>query len=224
MEQHMEQSRQGMPPTVRLTPLGTWVSGRVRRLANGGGSEKGYLDDGAFTTAAIAKLRNSVGHEIGDNPDVFAWTLPDTDDRAIRGYDSTDSGTPTPQEHAIYAAVTLFALHQQSIRDLSMHTDAGVSLGLAVGRMAYGNFNENGIRGMFDRLQTANSWKELTRHARGLIRLLRRERIAINYGMLAQDLEGLRSGRARANAVRLRWGRDFQRGYGAARASDDSNS
>lgn len=100
----------------------------------------------------------------------------------------------------------------------------GVSLGLAVGRMAYGNFNENGIRGMFDRLQTANSWKELTRHARGLIRLLRRERIAINYGMLAQDLEGLRSGRARANAVRLRWGRDFQRGYGAARASDDSNS
>ena len=157
MEQHMEQSRQGMPPTVRLTPLGTWVSGRVRRLANGGGSEKGYLDDGAYTTAAIAKLRNSVGHEIGDNPDVFAWTLPDTDDRAIRGYDSTDSGTPTPQEHAIYAAVTLFALHQQSIRDLSMHTDAGVSLGLAVGRMAYGNFNENGIRGMFDRLQTANS-------------------------------------------------------------------
>lgn len=75
--------------------------------------------------------------------------------------------------------------------------------------MAYGNFNENGIRGMFDRLQTANSWKELTRHARGLIRLLRRERIAINYGMLAQDLEGLRSGRARANAVRLRWGVTF---------------
>lgn len=61
-----------------------------------------------------------------------------------------------------------------------MHTDAGVSLGFAVGRMAYDNFNENGIRGMFDRLQTANSWKELTRHARGLIRLLRRERILLD--------------------------------------------
>ena len=211
MEQHMEQSGQGKPSTIRLTPLGIWVSGRVRRLANGSGSEKGYLGDSAYATAAIAKLRHSVGHEIGDAPDVFAWTLPDTEDCEIRGYD------------AIYAAVTLFALHQQSIRDMSMHTDAGVSLGFAVGRMAYDNFNENGIRGMFDRLQTANSWKELTRHARGLIRLLRRERIAINYGMLAQDLEGLRSGRARANAVRLRWGRDFQRGYGAARTSDNPN-
>ena len=41
MEQHMEQSGQGKPSTIRLTPLGIWVSGRVRRLANGSGSENG---------------------------------------------------------------------------------------------------------------------------------------------------------------------------------------
>ena len=52
MEQHMEQSGQGKPSTIRLTPLGIWVSGRVRRLANGSGSEKGYLGDSAYATAA----------------------------------------------------------------------------------------------------------------------------------------------------------------------------
>ena len=78
------------------------------------------------------------------------------------------------------------------------------------------NFNESGIRRVFSQMQTASSWKELVRHARSLISLLRRERIALNYGLLAQDLLALRSTRSHANAVRARWG-------GISKAVTDAN-
>lgn len=211
----------------KLTPFGDWVAGRVRLLAKGGRTpsgvnDPGYLRNGASATAAVAKLRHGIGHEIGDDSDLLAWVLPDADDAGIAGRDADDSGEPTPRERAAYASITLFAMHQQSIHDVSMHTDGYVTLGRAVGRMAYGNVNENGIRRLFDRLQTANGWKETVRHTRGMIQLLKRERIAINYGLLAQDLLGLRSGRERANRVRLRWCRDFQRGYGEAKSPSAS--
>ena len=216
MEQADTKQEREYPP--KLTAFGKWVSAQTRRLAMGGPDESGimrtgYLRNDPYSVAAIARLRHAVGHEIGDDPETFVWTLPATDDPDISGNASRHIDEPTPQERAAHAAITLFAAHQQSIRESSMHTDDNVSLGRAVGRMAYGNFNENGIRALFGRIQTASSWKELLRHARGLIGLLKRERIALNYGLLAQDLMGLRSDRTRANMVRIRWGRDFQRAY-----------
>ncbi|NEG89755.1 type I-E CRISPR-associated protein Cse2/CasB [Bifidobacterium aerophilum] len=214
-------------PVPRLTAFGMWVSGQARRLATGGRDEAdilraGYLRNDPYSTAAVARLRHAAGHEVGVDPDVLVWTIPDPLKPDVCGTDANQyADGPSPRERAAHAALTLFATHQQSIHDKSMHTDADVSMGRAVGRMACDNFNEAGIRRMFGQLQTASSWKELVRHARGLTGLLRRERIALNYGLLAQDLLALRSDRERANAVRTRWGRDFQSGY-RRKMTDDS--
>lgn len=211
----------------KLTAFGSWVSGQARRLATGGrdnaGIQRGgYVRNDSYATAAIAELRHAAGHDVGVDPDVFVWTMPDPTDSDICGLDATRYiDEPSPRERAAHAALTLFATHQQSIHEASMHTDADVSLGRATGLMAYGNFNESGIRRVFDQLQTSSSWKELIRHSRRLISLLKRERIALNYGLLAQDLLALRSDRNQANAVRTRWGRDFQYAY-LHNAADDT--
>lgn len=207
-----------MAEYIKLTPFGAWVSGRARQLATGGRAQSGiknvgYVKNGAYATAAIAKLRHASSHEVGEDPDIFEWTMPDPNDPEVSGHPERYPGSPTPQELAAHAALTLFARHQQSIHDMSMHTDENVSLGYAVGLLAYGNYNESGIRRAFDRLQTSSSWKETVRHARELVSLLKRERIPLNYGLLAQHLMQLRADREQANIVRVRWGRDFHSAY-----------
>ncbi|KFI72979.1 hypothetical protein BMIN_0691 [Bifidobacterium minimum] len=208
----------------QLDEFGTWVASRASLLANGGvlpgGTVmKGYLANGSYATASIAKLRHCVGHEIGEDPSVFPWTLegiPRPDDAHTYGHEDASK-----EENAAYVALTLFGLHQQSIHDLPMHTDGNVSLGRAVGQLAAGNPNEAGIRRRFDQLQTDRGWPQVYRHAQGLIRLLKKPKIALNYGLLAQDFVQLESGGSSANAVRLRWGRDFI--FGSMSESVDSD-
>lgn len=198
----------------RLEPLGIWTSNVVRVLAIGHeGKHDGYLDDNARAVAAIAQLAHAAKHEVGEDPEIMPWTVPDMTDTLIypKGL-SADSG-PTDEERAAHVAVTLFAIHQQSKREMAVHTDAYVSLGRAIGAMAPGNFNEKGIRSTFDKVQMASSWSMMVQHAHHLIRLLKREDRQLNYGLFAQDLLKLRQGRERANEVRLRWGRDYQSAY-----------
>jgi CRISPR system Cascade subunit CasB len=194
------------------TDFGKWVDSRVRLLSTGGRAssgirETGYVQSGAYATAAIAKLKRSVGHDVGADPDIFEWTLaglPEPSDDQQRQV----SGLPTTYELAAHTAITLFALHQQSIHEMSVHTQSSVSLGGAVARLLFDNPNAAGIRNRFNRIQTAGSWQELVHHARALITLMKRDRIVLNYGLFAQDLVQLHSGRVTANNVRMRWGRD----------------
>ncbi|KFI61975.1 type I-E CRISPR-associated protein Cse2/CasB [Bifidobacterium cuniculi] len=208
--------------TTCLTPFGAWVSYTVRTLAHGDSADTsivgGYLGDSPTAVAAIAKLSHNVGHAIGSDPDIFYWTVPDVDDTAIYPHGAPVSSEPTREELAAHAAITLYAMHQQSNHEMPMHTDAPISIGRAVGAMAFGNINEKGIRSAFDKLQTASSWAMTVMHARHLIQLLKREDIAINYGLFAQDMVELRSSSERGNRVRLRWGRDYQSAYAQAKA------
>lgn len=212
---------------IRLSPFGQWVARKAAMLATGGGSDKatagGYIGNDSKAVAAIAQLAHAAGHEVGADPDIFIWTVPDEDDAAIYPYGVPHDCAPTAEEMAAHLAMTLFAVQQQSHREQSMQTDSDMSLGRAVGMIAYGNFNEKGIRSTFDKMQTANGWAEMSHHARRLIKLLKREEIPLNYGLLAQDLVRLRRGRETANLVRLQWGRDYQSGYRAAMnaASDE---
>ena len=202
----------------QLSPFGQWVSHTVRLLVNGHeGRKDGYLDDNAQAVAAIAQLAHAVGHEVGADPAIIAWTVPNMHDTNIYPHGVRPSDGPTDEERAAHAAVTLFAVHQQSQRNQPMHVDAYISLGRAVGGMAIGNFNEKGIRSTFDKLQTASSWTEMVRHARHLIALLKREDLPINYGLFAQDLMQLQQSRTKANAVRLRWGRDYLSAYASGK-------
>lgn len=198
-----------------LTDFGKWVDSRVRLLSTGGKipsgiRETGYVQGGAYATAAIAKLKRCAGHDIGADPDIFEWTLaglPEQDNEYKQGV----VGLPTSRELAAHTAITLFALHQQSIHEMSVHTQADVSLGGAVARLLFDNPNAAGISSRFNRVQTAGSWQELVHHARGLIALMKRDRVVLNYGLFAQDLVQLHAGRISANNVRMRWGRDALR-------------
>jgi CRISPR system Cascade subunit CasB len=173
------------------------VRGVVNRLAHG------YLEDRPASVAALAKLRNALGKPIGAVPEVLQWTIADLPDQ---GFVPADE--PSWAEHASHTAITLFAVHQQSIRDRRMHAD-GRSIGAAAGVLHSRGVNADGVTRRFEALGTAATWDETVRHARGLIRMLNAERIALDYGYLADDLFDLKRGAG--DQVRLRWGRDFYR-------------
>ncbi|MCD7100742.1 type I-E CRISPR-associated protein Cse2/CasB [Pseudoclavibacter sp. 13-3] len=185
--------------TVELAPFPAYIDRQVKKLAGG------YLQDRSVSVSALARLRRNTGSEVGDDPSILEWTIADLPQRAPRGEAGNE---PTVREEASHTALTLFAMHQQSVKDMSMHR-LGVSFGQACGRLAAVQPEKiKGIQRRFDALQTATDWNETVRHARGLIQLLRGARIPLDYAALAQDLITLRD-ENRANGVRLRWGRDY---------------
>ena len=60
----------------------------------------------------------------------------------------------------------------------------------------------------FNALATASSAEELAHHLRGIIQLLRREGIPLDYAQLAEDLYWMQFS-ATAPRVRLRWAEDY---------------
>jgi CRISPR system Cascade subunit CasB len=183
--------------------LGRLVSNRVEDLQNR------YLNARRSPAAAatLAHLRRGLGKAPGEVPEIWDITL-ESIPRPGHG------DVPSPQEHAAHAALTLYALHQQS-RTTPMHT-RGRSLGMAVRALARSQDatgdadREKAVRRRFDAVATATSFSETTHHLRGLISQLRAADIALDYGRLADDLERLqRPGGPKA--VRLQWGRDYHR-------------
>ena len=183
---------------IPVGPLGAYVRARVSGLA------AGYLADRSKDVAALAALRNAAGRPIGASPQALQWTIAGLpDDVAVGGAD------PSSEELATHAAITLFAVHQQSNRAGSAHR-SNRSIGHAVARLHGKGDNREGVQRRFDALGTATDWEEIVRHARGLIQMLRGADIPLDYGVFAEDLAALADPR-HADGVRLRWGRDFYR-------------
>ncbi|MFH8984757.1 type I-E CRISPR-associated protein Cse2/CasB [Streptomyces varsoviensis] len=120
--------------------------------------QSGYRQDVAFAVAAVARLRREAGRDPHASP--TAWGLDDLEDlsylrdKAKQGAQEREEGRAAPEhlsararrrtearqeqeEQAVHLAVTLWALHQQSIRDASMH-QSGWYLGRSVRRLAHG--------------------------------------------------------------------------------------
>ncbi|MFD4997815.1 type I-E CRISPR-associated protein Cse2/CasB [Streptomyces buecherae] len=142
--------------------------------------------------------------------------------------------TDSAEEEAVHLATSLWALHQQSIRDADMHA-AGWGIGLATRRLAQGRtghaevntraaeasgtpnprsgrrpdeeLNE-ALRKRFVRLGTATSLEALATRLRELVLLLRQARIPLDYARLAHELRAWQDENKRAG-VRRSWGRDF---------------
>lgn len=214
--------------TIHLNPFGAWVQSKTHLLATGGKDpsgirRKGYLsDDDSYARKAIAKLARSAGHDVGADPDIFEWTLEGMPESVIGSLQTSDG--PSKAEKAAHTAITLFAVHQKSEFSGPMYTDQNYTLGYSVGKLSQNNLNEAGVHRRFDKVQTASNWKELTRHARALVQLLKQREIPLNYGLLAQDLVKLNSGNDAANEVRLRWGRDFIRAKGLYEEDTDGDT
>lgn len=189
-------------PPPREAPTGStraFVESTVVRL------QSGYLRDHptSESRASLAKLRRGLGHEFGTIPEA----LPLTVDPA--GWNHALPDEPTADERAIHAALTLYALHQQS-QSKRMHVP-GVRFGQALGRVRYRDGAENpGVVRRFQALGTATSLTEVVVHARALITLLRGAGEGFDYGRFAADLVRLQDP-VRAGSVRLDWGRDFYR-------------
>jgi CRISPR system Cascade subunit CasB len=181
--------------------LGRLVSHRVEDL------QRRYLgaQRSSAAVATLAHLRRGLGKAPGEVPEIW--------DITVEGIPRPGHGDdPSAQEHAAHAALTLYAAHQQS-RTVPMHV-RGRSLGTAVRSLARSQDatgdaeREKAVRRRFDAVATATSFEEITYHLRGLISQLRSADIALDYGLLADDLEQMQRPQG-LKAVRLRWGRAY---------------
>jgi CRISPR system Cascade subunit CasB len=114
----------------------------------------------------------------------------------------------TDEERAVHAALTLYALHQQS-KDRPMHRP-GSGLGAAVRALGEATHAKDAVRRRFEALGTAATFPELLHHARGLVGQLRSAGIAMDYARFVRDLSDWQDP-TRAASVRLRWGREYHR-------------
>ena len=144
--------------------------------------------------AELAKLRRGIGHAPGELPDLWGSLL--------QGMPASFYGTngPSHEEWAVYLALTLYALHQQS-NDTVCVSQLGCTLGRAVRRLAEQtvasgqDWTESSILRRFNALATAEEITEISHHLRGMIQLLR----AAKPGALA--LGGKLSAQARQIAA-----------------------
>jgi CRISPR system Cascade subunit CasB len=184
--------------TRRRGSFGGHVAATVQRL------QRDYRDRRSSAVAAMAQLRAASRNPPGYDYAVLESTLVP---EAYLGRYVGDEATDT--EHAKHTAVTLYALHQQSVYDRPMHMD-GESLGAAVSLLSRQSPSSEAVRRRFAALGTASAYEESVHHLRALVRQLRDQKIGLDYGLLAEDLVQLRrpGGRTRVQAL---WGRDFYR-------------
>ena len=163
---------------------------------------EGYRSNQASAVEAIAVLAQAAGRPIGSSLQALKWTI----DEAPAGWVNKD-GQASRAELAAYAALTLFAVHHRSRKEVSPHTDT-VKFDQAVHQAVDSAANGTGIERRFEQFGAATSWDQLIGRLRSLIQLLKQDRRAFDYGQLAKDLFDWQFPERR-NTVRLRWGRDF---------------
>ena len=190
------------------TQLERFVSARVGSL------QRGYLDRRADEVGALARLRRAVTSAPGADPATWGETLSGMPEALLGRGDE-----PSAHERAAHAAITVYAVHQQS-QSTAMHR-AGQSLGTAVRTLGQRTSADEAVRRRFQALGTATSLPETLHHLRGLVTHLRSKGIALDYGRLARDLRLLQRP-ATADGVRLAWGRDYYRPQARDDASGDT--
>lgn len=163
-----------------------------------------YCRDDSTAAASLARLRRAVTAAPGADSAVWEETF-----EGLPGGLIGRNDTPSRHEVAAHAAITLFAVHQQSKRD-PMHT-TGIGFGQAVQRLAAAGRNgDSAVLRRFQALSTATDFAETTYHARSLITQFRTANVQLDYGRFAEDLADLQLP-SRADGVRLRWGREYYR-------------
>lgn len=179
--------------------------------------QRGYLADQPFAVAALARLRRGAGREAGQLPDL--WSLIDTGplDGPAPGRRPFSERELGCAEGALHAALTLWALHQQS-RRTGMHQadrpDNRRGLGAAVRRMMTPGEIDEALQKRLVRAGTAPDLTSLTQRLRDVVVLLRRADIALDYALLAGQLYvWQRPGGP--DIVRREWGRSFHARLGA---------
>jgi CRISPR system Cascade subunit CasB len=190
----------------KLRAVGTLVDERVSDL------QFRFLRErrDSAAVAALARLRRGVGKPPGDLLDILEFTV--LDEPLSRG----DPADIEQRELAVHVAMTLYAVHQQSLGE-PMH-QRGQGLGRALRALHTGDpkvVPEPLVR-RFRTLGTASSFTELAYHLRGAVQLLRagtfqapRKAVPLDYGRLADQLVTWQ--REGPSHVQMAWGREFYR-------------
>jgi CRISPR system Cascade subunit CasB len=194
----------------RLGPLGSALGRRIERL------QAEYLRGSPGARADLARLRRGLGKPAGSVPEIWALTI-----GAVPSALTWDRDEPSRAEQATHAALTLFALHQQSM-PVPAHVP-GASFGHTVGQLRHsGRWSEEAITRRFMAVATAESIDEVLVHVRGLVTQLRVERRGVDYARFADDIVALLTP-GKGKSIRLAWGRDFYRTSAEHTESTDDN-
>jgi CRISPR system Cascade subunit CasB len=162
--------------------------------------------------AETAKLRRGLDQSAGSVPELWAYYVVTVPDR-VAAY-----GRVTRELAAEHAALTLFGLHQQS-QDRTMHLK-GEHLGSALNKLRRSDqfsANPEALDRRVAAAATATSTRELVFHLRGLVTLLRGEKLPFDYTSLVHDLADWEAPEGQAR-VRRRWGANY---FAWAKAADN---
>lgn len=148
----------------------------------------------------MATLRRGVGKSPGEVPELWGLIFNNMPEELL--------GTKgaSPAEWAVYTALTLYALHQQGNEKFMNVED--VSVGKAASMLVHNEDDDDRIRRRLGLVVTATSPSDLAYHLRGVIQLLSREEIGLDYARLAKELY-LMDNEEKAKDIKLAWGRDF---------------
>lgn len=173
--------------------------------------QRDYLDplsrSNSDAVAGLARLRRCEADKPGADPTVWAITLADLPEE-LRCDDAA-----SPAERSIFAALVLYAVHQQSQMG-EVHRQ-GISLGRAVQHLAAARATEGepdqAVIRRLHQVVLANDESGRLYHLRGLVTLMRSEKtpIALDYAKLAEDLWRLCDPSQDSTRVVARWGRDL---------------
>ncbi|MEE1927394.1 type I-E CRISPR-associated protein Cse2/CasB [Streptomyces sp. TRM 70351] len=206
-----------------------------------------YRRDNPAAVAALARLRRGAGHRAHDAPagwgidglEYLAELREEAGAAPLRHFSREEARRAetreSREEEAVHVAVTLWALHQQSVHDADMHV-RDWPLGRAVRRLAEHGRGAAGdgagpdalgggrpaprpedtvhdtLRKRFVRIGTSSSFDSLAVRLREMVLLLRGARIPLDYGRLAHQL-WLWQDEERQADVRRAWGREFHLSY-----------
>jgi len=207
--------------TTTSTSISPQAVGKLVRRAAGAfiaRVQSGYLKDNSSAVALLAQLRRGAGKLPADMPELWGMTGTEGFYRAVeQAFPDNDLPERLAEraETALFLAVTLYALHQQSHDKEPMHKP-DVELGRAVRQLMPPGEIDEPLRHRFVRAGTAQSVDVLAYRLREIISLLRRgaqrrnrrESIPLDYALLAEQLYWFGDPDG-ARRVRQRWGRSF---------------
>lgn len=177
------------------------VSGKLNRLK--------FNPKESAVRAELAKMRRGIGKLPGEIPELWGMMFEDMPEEMAERI-AKKQGVISREEWAIHTALTMYALHQQG-KDICTENmnKPDQSLGAAVAMLITKDEDrEDAVRRRFNAMATSADINELAWHLKGIIQLLRRDGIELDYQKLAEELYRYQF-YERMTSVRLHWGRDF---------------
>lgn len=187
----------------QVPSIENFVSHKIQKLYSS------YSAGNSSAKKQLSDLRRAVEQNPAKNPLAWQYVISSDKDSCFpekQEYRTSDA--PTRTENAIYSALALYAVHQQSEQRI-MHA-SGLPFGNAVGQLVYRRTPS--IKRRFDSLLQARTFESATYHARSLVQLLKQEEIPFDYGRFATDLAQLQNPSTKSGVI-TRWSRDFTYGY-----------